>query len=89
MNAPTKTFGSPSGEPSTTKPRSQRMCEKIWTLPWLPISRKRHQIGHLDFRSFRLLTEGLLVRISLGAPLKTFHNKRFSCFAGGSVSPKR
>ena len=30
---------------------------------WLPISRKRHQIGHLDFRSFRLLTEGLLVRI--------------------------
>jgi len=23
---------------------------------WLPISRKRHQIGHLDFRSFRLLT---------------------------------
>src|SRR5882762_8050230 len=24
---------------------------------WLPISRKRHQIGHLDFRSFRLLTE--------------------------------
>ncbi len=30
---------------------------------WLPISRKRHQIGQLDFRSFRLLTEGLLVRI--------------------------
>src|SRR6266851_142058 len=30
---------------------------------WLPISRKRHQIGRLDFRSFRLLTEGLLVRI--------------------------
>src|SRR2546425_1268047 len=30
---------------------------------WLPISRKRHQMGHLDFRSSRLLTEGLLVRI--------------------------
>lgn len=30
---------------------------------WLPISRKRHQIGHLDFRSFRLFTEGLLIRI--------------------------
>jgi hypothetical protein len=28
---------------------------------WLPISRKRHQIGHIDFRSFRLLTEGLLI----------------------------
>jgi hypothetical protein len=26
---------------------------------WLPISRKRHQIGHLDFRLPRLLTEGL------------------------------
>ena len=26
---------------------------------WLPISRKRHQIGHLDFRSFRLLTDRL------------------------------
>src|SRR5256885_14917016 len=26
---------------------------------WLPISRKRHQMGHLDFRSSRLLTEGL------------------------------
>jgi hypothetical protein len=25
---------------------------------WLPIFRKRHQIGHLDFRSSRLLTEG-------------------------------
>ena len=24
---------------------------------WLPISRKRHQIGQLDFRSFRLLTK--------------------------------
>jgi hypothetical protein len=25
---------------------------------WVPISRKRHQIGHLDLRSFQLLTEG-------------------------------
>ena len=35
---------------------------------WLPISRKRHQIGHLDFRSFRLLTEMLEVRILAGEP---------------------
>ncbi len=26
---------------------------------WLPISHKRHQIGHLDLRSSRLLTERL------------------------------
>ena len=26
---------------------------------WLPFSCKRHQIGHLDFLSARLLTEGL------------------------------
>jgi len=30
---------------------------------WLPISCKRHQIGHLDFGPPRLLTEGLLVRM--------------------------
>ena len=30
---------------------------------WLRIPCKRHQIGHLDFRPPRLLTEGLLVRI--------------------------
>jgi len=35
---------------------------------WLPISCKRHQIGHLDFRSFRLLTEMLEVRILPGEP---------------------
>ena len=28
-----------------------------------PVSCKRHQIGHLDFRPRQLLTEGLLVRI--------------------------
>ncbi len=33
-----------------------------------PNSRKRHQIGHLDFRSFRLLTEMLEVRILPGEP---------------------
>lgn len=28
------TFGSPSGEPSTTtRPMSQQMCERLWTLP--------------------------------------------------------
>jgi hypothetical protein len=26
---------------------------------WLPISWKGHQLGHLDFRHSRLLTEGL------------------------------
>ncbi len=26
---------------------------------WLPISPKRHQLGHVDFRQFRLLTGGL------------------------------
>jgi hypothetical protein len=30
---------------------------------WLPVSCKRHQIGHLDLRARQLLTEGLLVRI--------------------------
>ena len=30
---------------------------------WLPISRKRHQIRHLDFSLRFLLAEGLLVRI--------------------------
>jgi hypothetical protein len=30
---------------------------------WFPISRKRHQIGHLDFRSFRLLTEGFTFQV--------------------------
>ena len=33
MNASEKTFGSPSGEPSTTRPMLQQMCEKLWTLP--------------------------------------------------------
>ena len=33
MNACAKTFASPSGEPSTTRPMPQQMCEKIWTLP--------------------------------------------------------
>jgi hypothetical protein len=33
MNTRTKTFGSPSGEPSTTRPTNQQMCEKLWTLP--------------------------------------------------------
>ncbi len=35
---------------------------------WLPISRKRYQIGHLDFSSSRLLTETLEVRILPGEP---------------------
>jgi len=34
MNARAKTFGSPSGEPSTTtRPMLKQMCEKLWTLP--------------------------------------------------------
>jgi hypothetical protein len=33
MNAHVKTFGSPSGEPSTTRSMLQQMCEKLWTLP--------------------------------------------------------
>src|SRR5713226_7338445 len=45
----------------------QRIGSRLWVQvwvqlneeKWLPIFRKRHQIGHLDFRSFRLLTEGL------------------------------
>src|SRR5712692_10475277 len=39
---------------------------------WLPISRKRHQIGHLDFRSFRLLTDRLQVQILPGEPTSCF-----------------
>jgi hypothetical protein len=35
MNTRAKTFGSPSGEPSTTRPMLQQMCEKLWTLPSL------------------------------------------------------
>jgi hypothetical protein len=26
-------FGSPEGEPSTTRSMPQQMCEKLWTLP--------------------------------------------------------
>lgn len=35
MNARETNFGSPSGEPSTTttRPMTQQMCEKLWTLP--------------------------------------------------------
>jgi len=36
---------------------------------WLPISRKRHQIGQLDFRSFRLLTDRLQVQILPEEPI--------------------
>ena len=37
MSARETTFGSPSGEPSitTTRPMTQEMCEKSWTLPIL------------------------------------------------------
>ena len=35
MNAQEKTFGSPSGEPSTTRSMFQQKCEKLWTLPVL------------------------------------------------------
>ena len=34
MNAHVKTFGSPSGEPSTTRSMLQQMGEKLWTLPY-------------------------------------------------------
>src|SRR5206468_10278364 len=59
---------------------------------WLPISRKRHQIGHLDFQSFRLLTEGLQRPGSIGVG-----STRHSClrlwaasrrFAAMSFPPK-
>ena len=35
MNARETNFGSPEGEPSitTTRPMTQQMCEKLWTLP--------------------------------------------------------
>jgi Transposase, Mutator family len=33
MNAHEKTFGSPSGEPSTNRSMLQQMCEKVWTPP--------------------------------------------------------
>ena len=39
---------------------------------WLPISRKRHQIGQLGFRSFRLLTDRLQVQILPGEPTSDF-----------------
>src|SRR5260370_38305159 len=47
---------------------------------WLPISRKRHQIGHLDFRSFRLLTNCKTVESAPLIPKK----RRFS---GPSLEP--
>src|SRR5216684_8888023 len=50
---------------------------------WLPISRKRHQIGHLDFRSFRLLTEMLEVRILPGEPTP-FSCRELRTFSGNS-----
>jgi hypothetical protein len=35
MIAGAKTFGSPEGEPNTTTTRltTQKLCEKLWTLP--------------------------------------------------------
>jgi hypothetical protein len=39
---------------------------------WLPISRKRHQIGQLDFRSFRLLTDRPQVQILPAEPTSYF-----------------
>jgi hypothetical protein len=35
MSAREMTFGSPEGEPSitTTRPMTQEMCERSWTLP--------------------------------------------------------
>src|SRR5208283_2265587 len=51
---------------------------------WLPISRKRHQIGHLDFRSFRLLTEMLEVRILPGEPTPLSFNE-LRTFSGNSA----
>src|SRR5213082_2502990 len=47
---------------------------------WLSISRKRHQIGHLDFRSFRLLTNLKTVESAPLIPKK----RRFS---GPSLEP--
>src|SRR5271168_373478 len=44
MNALAKNFGSPSGEPSTTRSMLQQMCEKLWTLPFgsfIAVSRSR------------------------------------------------
>src|SRR5258707_3660311 len=52
---------------------------------WLPISRKRHQIGHLDFRSFRLLTEMLEVRILPGEPTPLSFNELRTC-SGNSAT---
>ncbi len=39
MNAHEKTFGSPEGEPSTTRSMLQQMCEKVWTLPLMRLLR--------------------------------------------------
>ena len=47
MNAPAKTFGSPSGEPSTTRSMLQQMCEKLWTVPGTVLITKGNTIGRL------------------------------------------
>jgi hypothetical protein len=47
MNATAKTFGSPSGEPSTTRSMLQQMCEKLWTLPVSsPLHHHHHQLNY-------------------------------------------
>jgi hypothetical protein len=33
LNVPKKAFGSPKGEPRTTRPTPQQMCKKLWALP--------------------------------------------------------
>jgi len=49
---------------TVTLERFYRVWVRDWVhlrqAKWLPVSCKRHQIGHLDFWSSRLLTEGLL-----------------------------
>ncbi len=55
MNAHEKTFGSPSGEPSTTRSMLQQMCEKVWTLP--------AQIEYLEWTASNHLRHSKFVRL--------------------------
>ena len=54
---------------------------------WLLISRKRHQIGHLDFRSFRLLTERLQSSLHPGALAATVLGRNLRPFIEFVLQP--
>jgi hypothetical protein len=55
---------------------------------WPPISRKRHQIGQLDFRSFRLLTECSKLQVFRFASSTPSAGRSGSCYEVAAGCPR-